>query len=181
MHGRLDVWRESSNVWWYPSRSGEHEKRLRSVERAPKAGITTGSTSRTEPAELREQWQSLFGADPPPKTPFVTDCSGDCLSASVESPWRPQSGDAAIAGANRRRRRTPRGCHHSRKDSRGRRDRTDPGVARHQASGDRAERRILISHQALRFAVANRTNDHQQSLVRTAVLRPEAFQEGADQ
>ena len=140
-----------------------------------KAGITTGSTSRTEPAELREQWQSLFGADPPPKTPFVTDCSGDCLSASVESPWRPQSGDAAIAGANRRRRRTPRGCHHSRKDSRGRRDRTDPGVARHQASGDRAERRIPIPRQALSLIVANRTSDYRQSLVGAAAFRPLFF------
>jgi hypothetical protein len=34
--GRLDVWRESSNVWWYPSRSGRYETRLEIRERPPK-------------------------------------------------------------------------------------------------------------------------------------------------
>jgi len=43
------------------------------------------------------------------------------------------------------------------------------------------ERRILISRQALSFRVANRTNDHRQSLVGSAVLRPEVTQQGAKQ
>jgi hypothetical protein len=55
----------------------------------------------------------------------------------------------------------------------------DPGVARHQASGDRAERRIPVPCKALSFAVANRTNDHRQSLVRPAVLRLEVIEKGA--
>jgi hypothetical protein len=47
--------------------AGRYEKRLEAGERPPKTGIAIGATSRTEPGELREQWQSLFGANPPPK------------------------------------------------------------------------------------------------------------------
>ena len=46
--GRLDVWRESSDVWWYQRRSGRYEERLEIDERPPKTDVGTGTTPRTE-------------------------------------------------------------------------------------------------------------------------------------
>jgi len=112
------------------------------------------------------------------ETPFVADSSGDCLSASGESPWRTQTGDERIADDAAARRQvsiTPKKIRAS-----------DGTVLVREWHGTKhqvtvLERRILISRQALSFRVANRTNDHRQSLVGSAVLRPEVTQQGAKQ
>jgi len=157
------------------------KKGTRSERDPQKLALQLDRLREMNPDELREQWQTLFGADPTTETPFVAAGSGDCLSAPGESIRRPQAFNTAVAGADRRRyRRTSTALSDAENYSRKRRDRADPGVARHQASGDRSERRIPVPRKALSFAVANRANDHRQSLVRTAVLWTEVIPEGAN-
>ena len=133
--------------------------------------------------ELRERWQTLFGAEPPPKLRSSLIVQGiayrlqeKALGGLKPATVRSLERIADDAAARRHACRPDFG-----EDSRKRRHRFDPGMARHQASGDRAERRIPIPRQALSLIVANRTSDYRQSLVGAAVLRPEGRQEGADQ
>ncbi len=97
------------------------------------------------PEELREQWQTLFGADPPPKL------RSSLLVQAIA--YRLQ--EKALGGLK-------------------------PATLRLLEPSDCAERRIPLPRKALSFAVADSTGDHGQSLVRSAVLRLEVFQEGAD-
>jgi Protein of unknown function (DUF2924) len=65
--GRLDVWRESSNVWWYPAGAGDMKQGSK-LERDPqKLALQLEQLHELNSDQLREQWQTLFGADPPPK------------------------------------------------------------------------------------------------------------------
>ena len=43
------------------------KKASKSVRDPPKLAAATGSTPQLNPEELRERWQTLFGAEPPPK------------------------------------------------------------------------------------------------------------------
>ncbi len=47
----------------------------------------------------------------------------------------------------------------------------DPGVARHQASGNRLERRIYVPRKTLPIAFKNRQRDHRRALVRATFFR----------
>lgn len=53
---------------WDPSRSGRYERKLEFGERDPEKLVSQLDQLRElNPERLREQWQTLFGADPPPK------------------------------------------------------------------------------------------------------------------
>src|ERR1700730_1626088 len=52
---------------WCPSRSGRYENGTRSERDPQKLASQLDELHELNPGELRENWGSLFGADPPPK------------------------------------------------------------------------------------------------------------------
>ena len=82
---------------------------------------------------------TLFGAEAAAETPFVADGSGDCLSGLQEKArWAASSRRlcGCWSASPTTSGRAATGCPSTpEKISRKRRDRFDPGMARHQASG----------------------------------------------
>jgi hypothetical protein len=64
---RLDVWRESSNVCGTRAGAGNMKKGSRPERDPQKLALQLDRLRELTPEELRERWQTLFGADPPPK------------------------------------------------------------------------------------------------------------------
>ncbi len=122
----------------------------------------------------REQWQTLFGADPPPKlrSSLLAQAIAYRLQEKALGGLKPATlrlleRIADDATVRRKVSTTPEKIRVS----------TGTVLIRewHEASSDRTERRIPLPRKALSFAVADSTSDHGQSLVRSAVLRLEVF------
>ena len=141
---------------WYPERSGPHEK-LDSERRFEAVWQRRWiALSVLDPAGTHARWKALFGSDPPDRLrrPLLIQALAYRLQEKALGGLKPATRRllASVAGGAETRRPIAIACQAPSQSRRG----ADPGVARHQASGYRPERRIHVPREALSIALEDR-------------------------
>src|SRR5215469_12287437 len=108
------------------------------------------------------------------ETEVIADGPGDCAPVAGKGARRPQTRNpTATAKGRGGRERWPESIYDREKNPAAARHRIGTRMARHQASGECAERRLPLSVKTIWFAVTDRADHHRHPVVRAAILRAE--------